>query len=115
MCSQISLIPEFYTISCNRITTGMYYIANMPTAPRKSKFVIPSPAKRLYIVFQEMIDKEKVNSRRDFAEKININYFRLSKVLTGLRPMSDEMANSVEKVFGISAKWILEGIDPKYI
>lgn len=66
--------------------------------------------KRIKEVFEE-----SGMSQRKFAALLDIEPPSFNKILVGTNNLSKLLANTVELKLGISAKWLLEGVEPKKI
>jgi transcriptional regulator with XRE-family HTH domain len=58
-------------------------------------------------IYRELRYRKKVRNQTDFGDKLGYNKGYISTILKSAQPPSAELCNKLEKVFGVSRKWIL--------
>ena len=74
-------------------------------------FSVLNAQQRLRLVIEDAISQNIVFSKSDFAEKLRLPPYALSRLLSGEHAITPSVAATIESVFGIPESWLLQGID----
>lgn len=75
---------------------------------KKGKPLRPENA-RFNQAYLHLLSVGKAEDRADFAAKLNYAYTHVAAILSGARDLSDKVARSMQRVFGISDVWLMRG------